>query len=87
MTVTVNAAILTATFVQAASPGPISVPGLKVGDVMIAISAADTSGSFGNGSLIGTAFYEAVVSVDDEIQQNVSTTTPGATLVATFFRP
>lgn len=81
-TLTINSAIITAAFDEVASPGAISVPGLKVGDTMIALSAP----ALGPGSLIGLGWYEAIVSVDDEIQQLTSTTTPGSTFTAIFVR-
>lgn len=85
-TFAINAALITATFDEVASPGPVSVPGLKVGDVMLALSSVNTTGSFGNGSLMATGFYEAIVTVDDELQQNVPTTSPGNTFTAVFLR-
>lgn len=77
---------VTATFDEVAAPGPASCPGLKVGDVMLSLSCADTSASFGNGSLMSIGLFEAVVTVDDEVQQNFSTTDPGSTFTATFLR-
>lgn len=43
--------------------GPVSVPGLKVGDVVLCIVA-----SIGTGGPLNSSF-EPIISVDDEIQQ------------------
>jgi len=45
-------------FVGASAPGPVSVPGLRQGDVLVMLSP--------NGFAYG---FEAVISADDEIQQ------------------
>ena len=86
MSFTVNTAVMSVSFAMVSSPGPVSVTGLKVGDVTIAISFDNTSSPRSPASVIGNGFFEAVVSVDDEIQQLVSTTNPGDVFNAVFLR-
>lgn len=85
-TLSVDAAFITVTFPQASSPGAISISGLKVGDVMLSLSFQDTGSPRGNASVLGNGWYEAVVSVDDELQQNISTSPSGNVLTAVFYR-
>lgn len=61
-------------------PGPISLPGARVGDFVQTIE-----------SLTGNLqdfrpLYEQVISVDDEIQQSVSTPLSGYTFTAVLMR-
>lgn len=72
--------IVQAVFEQATAPGPVSIPGLKAGDVMIAL--ADTTN---NNSEIGNNLYEGIVSADDQLVQKQSTTTPHQ-MSALFYR-
>lgn len=85
-TFNVDSALISVTFDMLASPGGISIPGLEVGDVMLSLSSVNTSSPNGNASFMGSGFFEAIVSVADEIQQNVSTSPAGNTFTAVFFR-
>ena len=51
--------------------GPISVPGLKVGDRMLWLAGANSSYDLGTYSYISglPSSWELMISVDDEIQQ------------------
>jgi hypothetical protein len=60
--------ILKASFNSLSSPGSISIPGLKVGDKVIGCwMPADNTAWHQPGDTPGT--FEAIVSVDDELQQ------------------
>lgn len=73
MALTENISFLTVTFTQLTSPGSVSIPGLKSGDVLVSLNFDPPTGDV---TLTGLPWYEGIVTVDDELQQKNSTTTP-----------
>lgn len=72
--------LLQVLFVQGGSVGPVSVPGLQAGDVMLTLSDMNT-----NNNVIGNNLYEAIVSTNNQIMQKQATTTPHQ-MSAVFYR-
>lgn len=69
--------IFSVTFTSSDSaPISVSVPGLKAGDVLLAIEHAGSSA-------IGSNWFEAIVSTDDHLYQNNG---GAASYTAVFFR-
>ena len=60
-------------FTQEAASGPVKIPGLKVGDILIALNYL---GRDDGHALQGHGWFEGVVTTDDELQQRASTTMP-----------
>lgn len=68
-------------FQMATAPGALAVPGLKVGDVMLTAVRLDQNIDYS-----GSSFFEAIVSVDDQLQQRVSNTPGGYQFSCLFYR-
>ena len=66
------------------APGPVSVPGLLIGDVMLSLvfSAPGTHG--GSCSAMSLDLFEAVVTVNDQIQQLSHSTVDSVGFSAVF---
>lgn len=77
-----NLPFIAVEFTQSAEPSSISLPGLKVGDTLIALNF---SGGDSHSPLGGHGWFEGIVTVDDELQQKASTTAP-ASFRALFVR-
>jgi hypothetical protein len=76
--------IFRVSFVAVSAPGPISVPGLEVGDTMILCLQTPPVGSVGY--VFPQSEFEGVVSVADQLQQLESIGDGTFTLDAIFLR-
>lgn len=74
------AGLIKVTFTGINGSGPISVPGLKAGDIILG-QVLDTTGA-----PEGILSYETIISVDDQIQQNTSADRSGIAMTAVFSR-
>lgn len=81
-----NIAFIIVNFDTASASGSVGCPGLKVGDIMLSLTALDVA-TVGNQSFLSSGQFEAVISNDDEILQNGTGFASGTTLIATFLRP
>lgn len=83
MGVTIGPQLITVSFTGRNGTGPISVPGVKVGDRFVYLYST----SVGNVNVItgGSPYMEVIISVDDQVQQtdvaNYSTYTFNGVLV------
>lgn len=79
MSVITSGSIVRATFAGGASAGPVSVPGLKKGDILLQLVGPDPS-------VINMGLFELRVSADDEIQQLNGGNWSGTAFDAVFCR-
>jgi hypothetical protein len=79
-TVTIPVAIVRASFLARVGSGPISVPGLKVGDAIL--SASESNHERSPVAIV----FESFISVDDEVQQLYSGDLSGDTYTLLLLR-
>lgn len=79
-TLSIDIALISIAWTSVTSAGAVTVTGLKVGDVVLALNKDGD-----NVSHVASGWYENVISVDDQIQQ-LTGGLGGATFTAALYR-